>query len=479
MTSRLIILACLLSFNGLSQVSTDSAAFYIRDIYRQTYTELRAYEWLTTLTKDIGPRLSGSEGAARSVAWAKTVMDTFGLDSVWLQPVRVPHWVRGKPEQVYMITHGRSPVTPPLIYSTAPRDDGMYSLHALALGNSPGTGSGWVVGEVIEVLTLDQLRSIPDEEVKGKIVFFNRPMDLGLLSTFSAYGGAVDQRAYGPALAAEKGAVAAAVRSLSTRLDDYPHTGVTLLSDKVKNIPSVAISTRDADRLSKAISQGPTRLFVQTFCEMLGEADSYNIIGEIRGTVHPDTIILVGGHLDSWDVGEGAHDDGSGCVHAMEVLYRLKKNNYQPRHTIRCVLFMNEENGLHGGNTYAKEAFARDEYHLAAIESDGGGATPQAFGCSAGEDGILEGHLAHMTSFMSLLEPYDIELKAGGGGADITPLKPRAGVLIGLRPDNARYFDYHHSALDVLEAVHPRELASGSAALTSLVFLIDQYGIGQ
>jgi hypothetical protein len=304
-------------------------------------------------------------------------------------------------------------------------------------------------------------------------------MNSGLISTFSAYGGAVDQRAYGPALAAEKGAVGAVVRSMTTRMDHYPHTGSTILSEKVQNIPSVAISTNDAGLLSEAVLMGNTQLWIYTSCEMVGEADSYNVIGEIRGSVDPDKIILVGGHLDSWDVGEGAHDDGSGCVHSMEVLFRLTKNKYQPRHTLRCVLFMNEENGLQGGKNYAEEAFAKDEYHLAAIESDGGGSTPQAFGCSAGEDGILEGHFAHMTSFMNLLEPYDIELKAGGGGADIGPLKPKAGVLIGLRPDNARYFDYHHSYLDVLEAVHPRELASGSAAMTSLVFLIDQYGIGQ
>lgn len=206
---------------------------------------------------------------------------------------------------------------------------------------------------------------------------------------------------------------------------------------------------------------------------------SHNVIGEIKGSEFPDEIILIGGHLDSWDVGEGAHDDGSGCVQSIEVLYRLLKNGYQPKRTIRCVLFMNEENGLMGGKKYAQEAIRNDEYHLVAIESDGGGHTPQAFGCSAGEAGGLDKHLAYMSTYMNLLEPYYLQLQAGGGGADIGPLKPKAGLLIGLRPDNARYFDYHHSELDVLENVHPRELASGAAALTSFIYLIDQYGIGE
>jgi hypothetical protein len=302
---------------------------------------------------------------------------------------------------------------------------------------------------------------------------------MGQISTFSAYGGAADQRGNGPKVAAEKGAVAAVVRSLSTSQDDYPHTGATNLSETQKNIPSVALSTNDADLLSNALKLGPAELFIRTTCQMLDDVQSFNVIGEIKGSTYPNEIILVGGHLDSWDVGEGAHDDGSGCVHSMEVLYRLKKNNYKPLRTLRCVLFMNEENGLRGGKEYASVAIRNNEFHLAAIESDGGGSSPQTFGCSAGADGILDVHLAHMTTFMNLLEPYDIELKPGGGGADIGPLKPMAGVLMGLRPDNARYFDFDHSERDVLENVHPRELASGAAALTSLVFLIDQYGIGQ
>jgi len=356
---------------------------------------------------------------------------------------------------------------------------GTYPLKAVALGNSVGSGKEGVMGEVLMVMSLDELRALPDEQVKGKIVFFNRPMDLGFLGTFSAYGGAADQRTAGPALAASKGAVGVAIRSLSTRQDDHPHTGTTSLAENGPNVPAVAISTNDANVLTEALKGGPVELYIRTTCQMFEDALSYNVIGEIRGKTHPEEIILIGGHLDSWDIGEGAHDDGAGCMQSIEVMHRLTSMGYQPNRTIRCVMFMNEENGLRGGKTYADSAFARNEYHLAAIESDGGGSTPQAFGVSAGEGVQLDKCLAHLSEAASILEPYDIELNAGGGGADIGPLKPKVGLLIGLRPDSARYFDFHHSETDVLENVHPRELAMGSAALTSMVYLIDQFGIGQ
>jgi hypothetical protein len=443
-------------------MSSDSAAFYIKDIYRQTLFEEKAYTWLTTLTKDIGNRLSGSENSYKAINWAKATLDTFGLDRVWLQPVIVPHWERGKSEQVIMVS----------------KEVGAHTLMAYALGNSVASGPNGVRGEVVEVQSLDELRGLPDSDVDGKIVFFNRPMDLGQISTFSAYGGAADQRVSGPVLAAEKGAIGVAIRSLSTRQDDYPHTGMTQLSDKIDNIPAVALSTNEATFLSESLKKGPADLVIYTHCRMLNDTMSYNVIGEIKGSTHPEEIILVGGHFDSWDVGEGAHDDGSGCMHSMEVLYRLRKMGYKPNRTIRCVLFMNEENGLKGGRAYADSAAIKNEYHMAAIESDAGGFTPQAFGVSAGAKASLDTAMAHMSAIMDLLEPYDIEIKAGGGGADIGPLKPNAGLLIGLRPDSSRYFDLHHSDLDVLENVHPRELATGSAAMTSLIFLLDQYGIG-
>ncbi len=463
MAMRLVIFVIFLSVQAQAQMSKDSAAFFIRDIYRQSYTERQSYEWLRTLTKDIGHRLSGSENSARAIEWAKATMDTFGLDSVWLQPVMVPHWVRGEKEQVLMMT-GNGDVR---------------SLKAVALGNSPGTGENGIQAEVVEVMSIDELKEMPDRAIHGKIVFFNRPMDPGQLSTFSAYGGAADQRSTGPVAAAERGAIGVVIRSLSTDQDDSPHTGMTILSDQIRNIPSLALSTNDAVVLSDALKKGKVELYLRTTCEMKEDVLSYNVIGEIKGKDFPDEIILVGGHFDSWDIGEGAHDDGSGCMHSMEVVYRLIKNNYQPRRTLRCVLFINEENGLRGGTEYARVAMENNEYYIAAIESDAGGFTPQSFGCSVGEYASLDTALSHMSGYMELLEPYDIELKRGGGGADISRLRPIVGMMIGMRPDNSRYFDYHHSDRDVFENVHPRELAAGAAALTSLVVLIDQYGIGK
>ncbi len=459
---HIILFFILLPVLAHTQVSSDSTALYIKTIYRKSYTDQQAYKWLTTLTKEIGHRVSGSPRAAKAVEWAKHVLDTCGLDKVWLQEVKVPHWVRGDNEQVIMISS----------------DVGAVSLNALALGNSPGTGNTGVRAQVIEVKSLEQLKAMPDDDVKGKIVFFNRPMDAGLMNTFAAYGGAGDQRYIGPSVAAEKGALAAVVRSLCPRLDDFPHTGATHLSETVKNIPSVAVSTNDAEKLSKSISLGPTTVFIRTTCEMLDSVLSYNVIGEIKGSVAPDTIILVGGHLDSWDVGEGANDDGAGVVQSMEALYRLVQSGYKPRHTIRCVLFMNEENGLRGGKKYAEEAIKNNQFHLVAIETDAGGATPQAFGCSAGVDTLVDQHITYMKPYMKALEPYYIRIEAGGGGADISGLKPKTGLLVGLRPDSSRYFDYHHSDNDVLENVHPHELESGAAAITSFIYLVDQNGIG-
>lgn len=461
---RFLILYVLLSgpLVGYAQAPKDSMAFWIREVYTQTLREEAAYPWLRTLTKDIGHRLSGSKGAERAVAFTESLLNGLGLDKVWRQPVRVPHWVRGEKEGVQMITPA-----------------GTQNLNAVALGNSVGSGPAGIRGEVLMVMSLDELEAMPDDQVRGKVVFYNRPMDRGLLNTFGAYGGAADQRTSGPALAASKGAVGTVIRSLATRNDDFPHTGMTALAENGPNAPAVALSTNDADVLAKAVANGRTDVFIRTTCQMQEDVMSANVIGEITGTTHPEEIILVGGHLDSWDIGEGAHDDGSGCMQSIEVMYRLRKMGYRPNRTIRCVMFMNEENGLRGGKAYADSAFANHEFHLAAIESDGGGSTPQAFGVSAGEGRQLDRHLAHLAEAASLLEPYDIELNAGGGGADIGPLKPGAGLLIGLRPDSARYFDFHHAAADILENVNPRELAYGSATLTALVYLIDQYGIGE
>lgn len=459
---RFLIIVLSITCGSLkAQLSIDSMATLIKDVYRTTYTEEIAYPWLRTLSKDIGHRLSGSPQAAKAVIWAKVTMDTFGLDSVYLQPCMVTHWIRGE-EVVTMSSKALGTVT----------------LTASALGNSIGTGPDGVRAEVIEAKTMEDLKAMTEEQVKGKIVFLNKSMDKGLINTFAAYGNTADQRYNGPRIAAEKGAVAAIVRSLSTATDDFPHSGSTFYSDTTRCIPSVAISTKSADLLTKALRSGTTEVFIKTTCEMLGEVQSFNVIGEIKGSDKAEEFIIVGGHLDTWDMGDGSHDDGAGCVHSMEALYRMKKMGYKPRRTIRCVLFMNEENGLKGAKEYAKQAIEKKEYHMVAIESDAGAGVAQSFGCAPGQGVIVDDHLDYLKPYItSLLGPYDIELNPGGGGADIGQLKPTAGLLIGLRPESSRYFDYHHSDRDVFETVHPRELASGSAAIISLMMILDQYGI--
>lgn len=439
----------------------DEDAFYIRSIYDKALTEGRCYDWLHHLTTEIGGRLAGSPQAAAAVEYTRQMLDTLNLDKVWLQPCMVPHWVRGEKEQVRIISS---------------KSRGSVDLKALSLGNSIGTGSKGLTAEVIEVQGLEELEKLGQAKVAGKIVFFNRPMDPKQIRTFNAYGGAVDQRVYGPTTAAKYGAVAAIVRSMTTRLDDVPHTGVTVYREEHPQIPALAISTNDSELLSDILENERVNLYIRNTCEKRKDQQSYNVIGEIKGSTHPDEIILVGGHLDSWDVGSGAHDDGAGCVHAMDVLQLIKRMKYKPKRTIRCVLFMNEENGLGGGKEYAKISNEKGEFHLAAIESDAGGFTPRGFS-SDGHEEVFKANYKKATEWLPLLEPYGLAFTTGGSGADISPLKSQKGMLFGFRPDSQRYFDYHHTAIDNMDAVNKRELELGAAAITSLVFLIDKYGL--
>ncbi len=449
------------SINLFGQDDKNDDAFFIRSIYDKALTEGKCYDWLTHLTTKIGGRLAGSPQAAAAVEYTRQMLDTIGLDSVWLQPCLVPHWVRGDKEKVRIVNS---------------KSMGSMNLNALALGNSVGTPKGGLTAEVIEVKSLDEVVRLGHENIKGKIVFYNRPMDPKQIRTFNAYGGAVDQRVFGASKAALFGAVAVLVRSMTTRLDDFPHTGVLVYDDKIEKIPALAISTNDSELLSNLLKKEPIQVFMESNCRKLADVQSYNVIGEIKGREFPEEIILVGGHLDSWDVGSGAHDDGAGCVHAMDVLQLLKRLSYQPKRTIRCVLFMNEENGLVGGLEYAKVSNEKNEFHLAAIESDAGGFTPRGFSCD-GEDAIFTEKFKKVITWLPLLEAYDLSLSKGGSGADISPLKSQNGLLFGFRPDSQRYFDYHHTILDTIDAVNKRELELGAASITSLVYLIDKYGL--
>ena len=426
----------------------------IRKIYNEALSNGKSYEWLRYLTKQIGPRLSGSAGAQKAVDWTKQVMEQQGFDRVFLQDVLVPHWVRGKKEEAYFRT-GKQKTTVPIA----------------ALGGSVATGPKGIEAGVIEVMSFPELRALGADKVKGKIVFFNRPMDPTKINTFEAYSGAVDQRANGATEAAKLGAVGAIVRSMTTAHDDNPHTGGMRYATGVPLIPTAAISTNAADLLSKSLKENPSLTFYfKQNCESLPDAKSYNVVGEIKGSEKPDEIIVVGGHLDSWDLAEGAHDDGAGCVQSIEVLRIMKALGIKPKRTIRAVMFMNEENGLRGGVQYADQAKKNNEKHVAAVESDNGGFTPRGFGIVGTPD-----QRAKVVPWKSLLAPYGLaEIGPGGGGADIGPLAQLGTVLFGFKPDSQRYFDFHHTPVDNFESVNQRELELGAASMAALVYLLDQ-----
>jgi hypothetical protein len=455
---RLAVLVCVAGFacSGLHGQNKDSVA--IRSLYDAALVNGQCYGVLEHLTTKIGPRLSGSEGAAKAVAYMKQVMESYGFDRVYLQPVMVPHWVRGEKEEAHAIG----------------TDNKKMPLAVCALGGSVGTPKGGVKAQVVEVKNLAELAVLGKEKLQGKIVFFNRPMDARLVNTFAAYGSAGDQRRRGPAESAKYGAVAVLVRSLTQMVDDYPHTGSTNYDSAGVKIPAAAISTLAAEKLSAALKANPnTEVYLKMNCQMLPDAESYNVVGEIKGSEKPEEIIVVGGHLDSWDLAQGAHDDGAGVVQSVEVLRIFKQLGMRPKRTIRAVCFMNEENGLRGGLKYAQLALQNNEKHIAAIESDRGGFTPRGFGIEA-----MPAVIKAMMAWQPLFAPYNVtDFAAGGGGADIGPLKPQGTVLIGYVPDPQRYFDFHHTHRDTFDGINRRELELGAAAMAALTYLLSEYGV--
>nr|WP_321225528.1 M20/M25/M40 family metallo-hydrolase [uncultured Psychroserpens sp.] len=441
------------------QFSAQTDAENLKKIYSNSLTNGMSYQWLDHLSNQIGGRLSGSLNAEKAVQYTKEELEKLGLDKVWLQPVMVPRWVRGAPEFAY--------------FETSPGVT--TNVNICALGGSVATPTGGIKAKIIEVGSYTELKALGEDKIKGKIVFINRPMQADLINTFEAYGGCSVERYAGAAEAAKYGALGTIVRSLNLRLDDYPHTGSMGYGDlpNSKRIPSAAISTNDAELLSGMIALNKNlNFFFSQNCKQLADVQSYNVIGEITGSEFPNEIIVVGGHLDSWDLGDGSHDDGAGVVQSMDVLRLLKESGIRPKRTIRAVLFMNEENGLRGGKKYAEVAKSKNEKHVFALESDSGGFSPRGFSfqCS-------EAMLAKIQSWRSLFKPYLIHsFEAGYSGADIGPLKDDNIVLAGLRPDSQRYFDHHHAANDTFEHVNKRELELGAASMTALVYLMDTYG---
>ncbi|WP_426429671.1 M20/M25/M40 family metallo-hydrolase [Winogradskyella sp. HB-48] len=431
----------------------------LKTIYKTSLTNGMSYQWLDYLSNTIGGRLSGSTNAELAVQYTKKELEKLGLDKVWLQPVMVPKWVRGEKEMAYFTTSGE-----------------LKKVNICALGGSIATPENGLKAKVIEVGSYEDLESLGEAKVKGKIVFINRALQPDLINTFEAYGGCSTERYRGAAEAAKYGAVGTIVRSLSSRQDDYPHTGSMSYGDLPvkKRIPSAAISTNDAVKLSEALKRDKDlEFFFEMSCQQFDDVESYNVIGEITGSEFPNEYIAVGGHLDSWDLGDGAHDDGAGVVQSMDVLRMLKESGIQPKRSIRVVLFMNEENGLRGGRKYAEVAKEKGEKHVFALESDAGGFTPRGFSFD-GNDLMLK----KIDAWRPLFKPYLIHFfEKGYSGADIGPLKNDNILLAGLRPDSQRYFDHHHATNDTFEHVNKRELELGAATMTALVYLVDKYGV--
>jgi len=454
----LSILCSQLSFSQLSNTQEDSLT--LRKLYDMSLLNGKSYQWLDHLSNDIGGRLSGSLDAQKAVEYTKKELETLGLDKVWLQPVMVPKWVRGAKEFAYI--------------ETAPGST--RNINITALGGSVSTPEGGTKAEVIEVQGIEDIARYGEAQIKGKIVFFNRPMRADLISTFEAYGGCVDQRYSGAAEAAKYGAIGVLVRSMNLRLDDFPHTGSMGYGElrPSQRIPAAAISTNDAEYLSGLLKiEKNAEVYFKLNSEQLPDVQSYNVIGEITGSEFPDEYIVVGGHLDSWDVGDGSHDDGAGVVQSMEVLRLFKESGITPKRSIRVTLFMNEENGLRGGKKYAEVAQEKNENHIFGLESDSGGFSPRGFSFDASQD-----QFEQIAAWKPLFKPYLVHyFEIGHSGADIGPLKNGKTVLAGLVPDSQRYFDHHHSENDTFDQVNKRELELGAASMASLIYLVDKYGI--
>lgn len=432
-------------------------------IFRRIFDEMmlhgEAYSNLHDLCKNIGHRLSGSPQAAMAVQWGYARLQSYGFDSVWLQPCMVPHWERGEKE-----------------FGEVEGSNGMQeAMDVMALGGSIATPDSGILGSIVEVSDFDALKKLGADKIKGKIVFFNHIFPQNVINSFDGYGEAGPYRWYGPSEASKLGAVAVIIRSVSSADDNFPHTGSTGFAPGVTKIPCAALSPRGADRLDEILRQDPAAKFKMVLhCKWLDDVPSFNVMAEIKGSEFPGQVVVVGGHLDSWDVGEGAQDDGAGVVQSMEVLCTLKALGIRPKRTIRCVFFMNEENGQRGAQAFAD--FEKGNLHekcIAAIESDEGGYSPRGFTI---DSAFLQN--THIDALKKLMLPYGVyDFTPGFGGTDVDPLQNAGAQIFGLHPDSQRYMDLHHSNNDIFENVDRRELEMGASALAMFAWWLSEYGV--
>ncbi|MCS4303989.1 M20/M25/M40 family metallo-hydrolase [Chryseobacterium sp. BIGb0232] len=447
------ILGTSLLFLGLAvfgQAREDSIQF--SKISLEVLNNGKGYSDLRELTKNIGHRLSGSEAYEKSVQWAAQKLREAGADKVWLQEVMIPVWVRGK-ESLHIKTSG----------------GGWKSLKMLSLGNSEGTGGKDISGEIIMVKSMDEYNNLTPEQVKDKILFFNYAFKQSFIETFKGYGDAAKYRTTAASLTAKKGGKFAIIRSLSSAFDDVPHTGAMRYEENVSKIPAVAVGSTTADELETLLKSQKITAKLNSNCGMKGEKLSHSVIGEITGK-KDQSVIVVGGHLDSWDVGEGAHDDGAGIVQSIEVLRTFKKLGIQNNHTIRVVCFANEENGVKGGIQYGKTVKEKNEKHLFAIESDAGGFAPR--GIALDMDDTKRKQIQGWSKLFLPYGVYNFEEKFSG--TDLYPLHDMGIPAAELMPDSQRYFDIHHTEEDTFEKVNRRELLLGAVAMTHIIYMIDK-----
>lgn len=452
---KLLLPLLVLPFISFAQ---NEDSIFIKKISDEILRNGKAYDLLKQLTKNVGGRLAGSPQMVKAEQWGLNAMKQQGADNAYLQQCMVPHWVRGKGDKVFITQIDQSLTT--------------KNLDAAALGNSQGNFKP-VVAPVLAIQNFEELEQRKDE-VKGKIVYYNAGFNPTNIRTFKSYGESGGYRRNGASRAAKYGAVGIMIRSLTEATDNNPHTGAMAYDSAFSKIPAVALGNQDADYIWQLSKKSTFKVSLLTHGKELPDTIGHNVIGELKGTTFPNEYITIGGHLDSWDLAEGAHDDGTGVVQTIEILRTLKALGYQPKHTIRFVLFANEENGTRGAEKYAEEAKEKKEQHVFALESDAGGFTPRSFGFTMSKDKI-----DRIQPWLTLLKPYGIEeLNAGGSGSDISPLGKAFGTsLCGFQPDSQRYFDVHHARNDVFENVNKRELLLGAVNMAALIYLVDKYGL--
>lgn len=455
---RMVFIFTLFLFTGYPIHSQDADSLQISRIYGNALTSFDSFNNLRFLCEKAPGRLVGSKASITAVKYLQKVLFSYSLDSVYLQKFKAPKWDCESDPTLFIVKNKKE----------------TKGLNICALGPSVATIEEGLTAPVIEVQNFEELYKLGVEKIKGKMVFFNRPMDSKLYNPGKAYVGAFDQRLHGASNAAKYGAVAVIVRSLTTRIDSFPHSGVVVYQDTITKIPAVAVSTQDAEVLSNHLKKSPDALVKLTVnCKRYKPVESFNLIGEIKGQKNPNEIILIGAHIDAWYNSPGAHDDGAGCVQMVDVLRIFRELKIKPKRTIRVVLFMDEEMEQTGAEEYAAISEKLQCNHYVAIESDGGGHTPRGFSIDANSL-----TLNSIIRFSKYFEPYKAsDFYKGYGGVDIKRLKKFGVPLIGFRADNQRYFDYHHSANDSFDKVNHRELQLGTATIASLVYLIDKFGI--